>query len=327
MAETTDNNQLEYNFTAVEAEQGVRLDIALAQRLPEYSRSCLQIWIRQGYVQVNGRVCKPREPLQAQQNISIKAPISTITKDKPQDIALDIIDEDEQLIIINKPAGMTVHPGAGNPDNTLLNALLHHHNELEQLPRAGIIHRLDKDTSGLLVVPKTLTSHRMLSQQLQTHQMERHYLTIVKGRLISGGTINAAIGRHRTKRTLMAVVDTGKPATSHYRIQERFGHHSLLKFMLETGRTHQIRVHCQSINHPIIGDQTYGKRPSLPKGASSELIEALQGFKRQALHAYRIELTHPTSLTKMHWQAPLPDDFTQLLETIRTYDPDDSTQT
>ncbi len=327
MAEDHSNNQVEYQFTVSAAEHGARLDVTLAQRLTNYSRSRLQAWIKQGLVLIDGAPCKPRVLLACNQVIDINAPDMIITRAKPQAIPLDIIHEDDALMVINKPAGLIVHPGAGNPDNTLLNALLYYHPALEQLPRAGIIHRLDKDTSGLLVIPKTLTSHHALSQQLQSRQMARHYLALVKGNFVAGATIDAPIGRHHIHRTRMAVTDSGKPAITHYRIHERFGHYTLLKLMLETGRTHQIRVHCQHIKHPIIGDPVYGKRPAFAKNGHPDLLRCLQTFKRQALHAYRLELVHPQDQKSYHWTSPLPDDLDTLITTVRKHDPYECTDT
>ncbi len=296
-----------------------RLDAALAQLFPDYSRNQIQQWIREGYVQIDNKIIqKPRQPVLENQTITITATIRENTEWQAQAIPLTIIYEDETLIVINKPIGLIVHPGAGNPDHTLVNALLHHAPELASIPRAGIIHRLDKDTSGLLVIAKTLPAHTALIKQMQARDIEREYRAIVHGVIISGGTIDLPMARHPTQRTKMAVRETGKPAVTHYRVLEHFREHTLLAVKLETGRTHQIRVHFAHYNYPIVGDPTYGKRgqyqyPELPQAAQ----EALNSFKHQVLHAYKLSLTHPVTKKRMEWKAPLPEDFERLVRVLR----------
>lgn len=296
---------------------GLRLDQALAKLFPDYSRARLQAWIKAGAVTVDGKYLKPSDKVQVQQLIEIKTALTAESSWEPQSIELDIIHEDENILVINKQPGLVVHPGAGNRDKTLLNALLHHAPNLATLPRAGIVHRLDKNTSGLLVIAKTLNAHQKLIKQLQTRVVKREYQALVNGILISGGTITAPIGRHPIHRTHMAVVVTGKPAITHYRILERYQVHTLLKVQLETGRTHQIRVHLSHIHHPLVGDPTYAGRLRLPPQATEKLKQALHNFKRQALHAWRLELKHPKTEKIISWEAPLPDDMENLLKLLR----------
>ncbi len=238
---------------------------------------------------------------------------------KAENLPLDIIFEDDAILVINKPAGLVVHPGAGNTHKTLVNALLHYLPELKKLPRAGIIHRLDKDTSGLLIIPKILNAHTKLVKQLQARTIKREYTAVVQGVLIAGGSINAAIGRHARLRKKMAVTEGshGKAAISHYRVIERFNHHTLINVKLETGRTHQIRVHMAHIHHPLVGDKTYPGRFHLPKKAGPLLMNCLRHFPRQALHAHCLGITHPISLQTMTWHIPLPEDMEQLICCLR----------
>lgn len=301
------------------AEQaGARLDQALAQLLPEFSRARLQQWISAGKVRIDGRAPRGvRERVMGGEQVVVEALIERSGDCLAQPITLDILHEDEALLIINKPAGLVVHPAAGNPDGTLQNALLHHAPELGALPRAGIVHRLDKDTSGLLVVARTLQSHRALVEQLRLRQVHREYRALVLGELVAGGRIEAPIGRHPTQRTRMAVVAGGRPSVTHYRVLERYPGHSLLAVELETGRTHQIRVHMAHLRHPLVGDRTYGVRPRPPRGADPALTEALQHFPRQALHAIRLGLTHPSSGEPALWEAPMAPDLEALLGKLR----------
>lgn len=298
---------------------GKRLDQVLAELMPEYSRSRWQLWIKAGYVTSDHQACRPRDKIQGGETIQIRLPKQPTTETEwtAQAIPLDLLYEDEALLVINKPQGLVVHPAAGNPDNTLANALLHHVPALATIPRAGVIHRLDKDTSGLLVVAKTLPAHTALTHQLQQRLIKREYEAIVCGQLIAGGTIEAPIARHPSYRQRMAVMESGKPAITHYRIKERFRAHTRLQIQLETGRTHQIRVHFNFIHHPLVGDPVYGKRLQLPPKATDTLIAALRQFKRQALHAIKLGLTHPVSGEYMEWQAPLPDDLQNLLQALR----------
>ncbi|GAB6067128.1 23S rRNA pseudouridine(1911/1915/1917) synthase RluD [Methylothermus subterraneus] len=295
---------------------GQRLDQALACLFPDYSRSRLKQWIEAGRVSVDGQVRRPRDLLKGGERIKLQPAASKQESCQPQDIPLNLVFEDEHLIVIDKPAGLVVHPAAGHADGTLVNALLHHAPELAALPRAGIVHRLDKDTSGLLVVAKTLTAHKSLVEQLQARRVKREYLALVQGRLIAGGTIDAPIGRHPTDRKRFAVVEGGKEAITHYRVAAPFPHHTLLQVTLETGRTHQIRVHLAYLGFPLVGDPQYG-RLRLPPGASAETVAALRGFKRQALHAAQLGLCHPESGQEMRWQSPLPEDLRQLLQTLQ----------
>lgn len=297
---------------------GKRLDQCVADVFDEYSRSRLKEWILEGKVSVDGSVVTtPRTKLIGIETIELNALIEVEQAHQAQEIPLDIIYEDDDLIIINKPIDMVVHPGAGNRDGTLLNALLHHHPEIELVPRAGIVHRLDKDTTGLMVVAKNVPAHTNLVAQLQEREISREYEAIVVGTMVGGGTVDKPIGRHSTKRTSMAVKEMGKDATTHYRIIEKFREHTHLRLKLETGRTHQIRVHMAYIHHPLVGDPLYGTRLKLPKGATEELVQQLQGFKRQALHAIQLGLFHPATGEWMSWQSPLPDDFVALKEAIK----------
>ncbi|MGD9153533.1 MAG: 23S rRNA pseudouridine(1911/1915/1917) synthase RluD [Gammaproteobacteria bacterium] len=297
---------------------GNRIDQALAKLLPEYSRSLLKNWLDKHRITINGEFWQPKAKVAGDEIVVIDVEFEEQTTHQPEPIELNIVYEDNDILIINKPAGLVVHPGAGNRASTLLNALLHHAPKLKNIPRAGIIHRLDKDTSGLLVIAKTLKAHTYLVRQLQQHKIHREYETIVYGELISGGTIETQIGRHPTKRTKMAVVDVdrGKVATTHYRIIKKYKNFTHLRVKLGTGRTHQIRVHLAHIRHPIVGDQVYG-RIRLPKNASEKLIKTLQNFKRQALHASKLGLTHPSNHEWVEWQIELPQDIKNLLQNLR----------
>lgn len=295
---------------------GQRLDQVLAVLLPDYSRSRLQAWIREGRVAVDGAVMAASGRLRGGEQIGVDLPRQTIdTHPTAEAIALDIVHEDADLLVVNKPAGLVVHPGAGNPAGTLMNALLHHDPGLADVPRAGIVHRLDKDTTGLLLVARTLPAHKRLVELLAEREVHREYLALVQGQIIAGGTVDAPIGRHRTDRTRMAVSEGGRDAVTHYRVAQRFTHHTLLRVMLETGRTHQIRVHLASIGHAVVGDATYA-RLRLPPGASAECREALAAFRRQALHAAHLELPHPVSDAPLAFDAPLPDDMAALLAVL-----------
>lgn len=300
-----------------------RLDQILSQLFPAYSRTRLQHWIRNQQVWVNEELKRPRDKIKAGAKITILAipPMEEVSWEA-ESIPLTIIYEDEALLVVDKPAGLVVHPAAGNPNKTLINALLHYLPALKELPRAGIIHRLDKDTSGLLVIPKNLSAHNQLVRQLQARTIKREYIAVVQGLLISGGTINAAIGRHPRLRKKMAVVksSSAKQAISHYHVIERFLHHTLIKVVLETGRTHQIRVHMAHIHHALVGDKTYAGRCHLPKKANAELIKCLQQFPRQALHAQRLGVVHPVTLQAMEWESPLPEDIQKLILCLQQED-------
>lgn len=296
---------------------GRRLDQALAELFPEYSRARLQAWVKAGQVRVDEQLPRPRDKVVGGEVIRVRAEIASDAPLQAQPIALDIRYEDVALLVVNKPAGLVVHPAAGNPDGTLQNALLHHHPALAVVPRAGIVHRLDKLTSGLMVVAKTLEAHTDLVRQLQARSVGREYLALAQGGVSAGGMVDAPLGRHPVERKRIAVVDAGRHAVSHYRVEERFRAHTLLRVRLETGRTHQIRVHMAHIHHPLVGDPVYGGRLRLPKGASDELVAALRGFRRQALHATRLTLRHPASGAALSWEVQAPADFQDLLTACR----------
>jgi len=306
--------------TVPEYLDGQRSDIIASELFPNFSRSRLQSWIKDGSLLVDGSQVRPKDKLLVNQCLSLNAEYEQQERWEPQNIPLNLVYEDEHLLVVDKPVGLVVHPAAGNPDGTLLNALLHHVPETGSVPRAGIVHRIDKDTSGLLVVAKTVESQLILVRQLQERTVKREYLCITEGTLIAGATVDAPISRHPRSRLKMAVVASGKDAITHYRIGERFSSHTLLKVQLETGRTHQIRVHMEHIKHPLVGDQLYGGRPRLPKGVSAKLRETLQGFPRQALHAAHLSLQHPDTGEIMNWQSPLPEDMEQLLTSLREHE-------
>ena len=297
--------------------QGLRLDQALAQMFPDYSRSRLKSWLVGGQVLVDGAAWRPRDRVEGGEIVELTVVHEAAVRAEPEPISLDIPFEDEALIVVNKPAGLVVHPGAGNASGTLMNALLHHDGSLEVLPRAGIIHRIDKDTSGLLLVAKTLPAHTVLVNQLANREISRRYRAICGGVLTGGGTIDAAIGRHPVDRTRMTVREDGRPAVTHYTVLERFRAHTYINVRLETGRTHQIRVHFAHRRHALVGDPVYGGRLAIPAGASDELHTALRGFRRQALHASRLEFAHPETGDLVSVEAPLPEDFEQLLGALR----------
>jgi 23S rRNA pseudouridine1911/1915/1917 synthase len=295
---------------------GQRLDQALARLFPEYSRSRLKAWLLDGAIIVDGTSPRPRDPVQGGENVILRLEPEVVVTAQPEPIALDVVFEDESLMVINKPAGLVVHPGAGNYRGTLMNGLLHHAPELEKLPRAGIVHRLDKETSGLLLIGKTLPAHTALVRLLADREIARIYLAVCNGVLTGGGTIDAAIGRHRVDRKRMCVREDGKPAVTHYTVLERFAAHTYVRVKLETGRTHQIRVHFAHRRHALVGDPTYGGRLALPAGAGESLIVVLRGFRRQALHAARLEFVHPISGKALSFKSPPPPDFENLLAAL-----------
>lgn len=295
---------------------GQRLDQVLAELFPDYSRSRLQQWVRAGEVLVDGAQRKAKDRVLGGEKIVIAAELEEATGVVAQDIALDVVYEDQDLLVINKPAGLVVHPAAGNPDGTLQNALLHYDASLNTVPRAGIVHRLDKDTSGLLVVARNLTAHQSLVAQLQARTVKREYLALVWGLLIAGGTVDAPVGRHSTDRKRMAVNSFGKPAITHYRIEARYRGHTLVRVNLETGRTHQIRVHMTHLRSPLLGDPVYGGRPRVPAGMSATARAAVLAFNRQALHATRLSLRHPANGEVMEWYAPLPADMVAIINIL-----------
>ena len=308
---------VQLELTIPEEMRGRRLDQALAALVSEYSRSRLQQWIRSGYVTLDGRLPQVREKVVGGEIVRINAIITEQIVDEAEPILLDIVYEDADLMVINKPAGLVVHPAAGNPAGTLLNALLHHDAEQAVLPRAGIVHRLDKSTSGLMMVARSLTAHKRLVDALQAHTVKREYLAVVNTVLTAGGCIDAPIGRHPVDRKRMAVVSGGKQAVTHYRVEQRYRAHTLVRVQLETGRTHQIRVHMAYRHYPLVGDPVYGGRLRLPKSADDQVIEVLSGFRRQALHATRLTVEHPVSGEQMSWHAEVPPDMARLIEVLR----------
>lgn len=310
----------EENFTVSVPEycHGKRLDQALAALCPQHSRARLQAWIKNGFVSVDGALLKQKDSVRGGQRIVVQAPLESRNPDwVEQAIPVDILHEDEDLILVNKAAGLVTHPGAGNPDRTLVNALLFHCPELARLPRAGIVQRLDKDTSGIMVVAKSLRAHTRLTRDLQRRTIIREYRALAHGCLLSGGAINAAIGRHPTRRTRMAVTASGRPAVTHYRIIRRYPVCTWLSLRLETGRTHQIRVHLHDLGHPVVGDPVYHGGYKLPRAVSPALREKFQTFPRQALHATRLTLRHPADDEQCSWRAPLPADMEDLLAALR----------
>ena len=298
------------------SQAGQRLDQALAELLPDYSRSRLKGWIEAGEILVDGASRRPRDKVSGGEAIEVAATVHQEIEARPQPIPLHVVFEDRHVLVIDKPAGLVVHPGAGNPDSTLQNALLAHDAALAALPRAGIVHRLDKDTSGLLIVARTLPAHTALVRMLEAREIHREYAAICRGVMTGGGTIDAPIDRHPTDRVRMAIREGGREAVTHYRVIRRFRAHTHVRVQLETGRTHQIRVHLAHIGYPIVGDRVYGGRLALPKGASESLREALRAFPRQALHAARLQLGHPVRGKPIDTTSPLPLDMTQLLERL-----------
>jgi 23S rRNA pseudouridine1911/1915/1917 synthase len=299
------------------AQAGLRFDQAVAELFPEHSRSRLAGWIRSGELTVDGSVAKPRTPVVEGAAVRLRASVTVVTRDRSQPIALTMLYEDEHLLIVNKPAGLVVHPGAGNRDGTLVNALLNHDPRLEQLPRAGIVHRLDKDTSGALLVARTLQAHTALVALLAERGIQRQYEAVVNGAMVAGGTVDAPLDRHRTDRLRRTVSESGRPALTHYRVRERFRAQTLVECRLETGRTHQIRVHMQHVRYPLVGDPLYGGGLRLPRLATAELDSALRGFRRQALHAERLAFVHPMSGEEVIAESPRPDDLRALLNALR----------
>ncbi len=295
---------------------GLRLDHALSELMPDYSRSRLQQWIKNEQVTINGGFLKPKEKVKINDLIEVKAELESQGEWLPEDIPLNILFEDDDIIILNKPANMVVHPAAGNYTGTLVNALLNHYPEIETVPRAGIVHRLDKDTTGLMVVAKNLSAHAHIVDQLQTREMGREYEAIVSGVMTGGGTVDEPIARSPKNRKKMAVSPFGKRAVTHYRVIKRFNANSHIRVKLETGRTHQIRVHMAHINYPLVGDTTYAGRLKIPARASDFLKDALRQFGRQALHAKKITLIHPRTQEEMSWESDLPQDMLSLLDSL-----------
>lgn len=312
------SQQIQLVATVENSQLGQRLDQALAELFPDYSRSRIKEWILADCVKVNNQIVnKPREKVLGGEAIEVNTVIEEDARWEAQPIELNIVYEDDDILVINKPRDLVVHPGAGNPDGTVLNALLYYYPAIADVPRAGIVHRLDKDTTGLMVVAKTIPAQTRLVEALQKREITREYEAVAIGTMTAGGTVSEPIARHSTKRTHMAVHPMGKEATTHYRVMEHFRAHTRLRLRLETGRTHQIRVHMSHINHPLVGDQLYGGRPRPPKGASQEFINALRGFDRQALHATMLRLHHPVTDELLEWHAPIPQDMVDLIEALR----------
>ncbi|EOB2875702.1 23S rRNA pseudouridine(1911/1915/1917) synthase RluD [Vibrio vulnificus] len=304
--------QIELTNTVKDSQLGQRLDQAIAELFADFSRSRLKEWLLDGKVTVDGNVVtKPRTKVMGGEVITVLAELEDEVRWEAQDIPLDIVYEDDDILVINKPRDFVVHPGAGTPDGTVLNALLFHCPEVAEVPRAGIVHRLDKDTTGLMVVAKTVPAQTRLVRALQKRNITREYEAIAIGRMTAGGKVDKPIGRHATKRTLMAVSPMGKPAVTHFR------EHTRIRLRLETGRTHQIRVHMSYLQHPLLGDAAYGGRARIPAGASEDVTAMIRNFDRQALHAVMLRFEHPITGEEMEFHAPVPDDMVELTETLR----------
>lgn len=317
------SEHLEKSTTVASEAHGLRIDSMIAQWIPEYSRSQISNWIKMGAVTLNHKPCKPKDKISVGDLIAVNINLNEREVEfnlcQAEDIPLDIIYEDNEVLVLNKAAGMVVHPGAGNPDHTLVHALLHHEPNLRNLPRAGIIHRLDKDTTGLLVVAKSLTAHTSLIRQMQAREIQRQYIALVQGHVIGGGTLDTGFGRHPKNRLKMTVTGQGRQAITHYTVNRHYHDYTLLDVSLMTGRTHQIRVHMAYIHHPIVGDPLYGGRMRLPSLNSEPLKDILHGFKRQALHALTLGFTHPKTNERLTCEAPIPEDFDTLLHALDDY--------
>jgi len=308
------DNTTKYHYIVPDDMVGQRLDKALAQLCSDYSRSTIQGWIKQGLVVMDDELPRQKDKVYGGEQLEVEVPQISKGEWEAQDIDLDIVYEDEAMLVVNKPAGLVVHPGAGNPDRTLLNGLLAYLPASRALPRVGIVHRLDKDTSGLMVVAKTEAARLGLSEQLVDHSLHREYLALVNGRVISGNTIDEPIARDKGDRRKMAINMMGKEAVTHYRVDQRFRNHTLLRVQLETGRTHQIRVHMTHSGFPLVGDPVYGRRLAIAGDCHPLLEKELRRFKRQALHATRIEYAHPVSAEHQSWERPLPNDMQKLVD-------------
>ncbi|MFK7864772.1 MAG: 23S rRNA pseudouridine(1911/1915/1917) synthase RluD [Pseudohongiellaceae bacterium] len=309
--------KIELSANVPESLAGNRFDQIAAQLFPDYSRSRLQSWIKEGLLRVNDLKMRPRDLLVEGDALAITTELEAQEEWQAEELALDVVFEDEHMLVVNKAAGVVVHPAAGNRAGTLLNGLLHRYPQLEEVPRAGIVHRLDKDTTGLLMVAKNLVSHTKLVNLLQKREISREYKAVVRGTLTGGGTIDKPLGRHPVNRKKRAIAIDGQDAVTHYKIAERFRTHTLVDVKLETGRTHQIRVHMASINCALLGDPMYGGRLQIPGASHENLISTLRNFRRQALHAQRLGLIHPITGAEMSWSAPLPADMEALLEALR----------
>ena len=299
---------------------GSRLDAAIAEMLPELSRNKITSWIKSGAILIDSNSFKPKDKVLGGEIIEVNASSEENSKWIAEDIELDIVYEDAEILVLNKPPGLVTHPGAGNTHGTLANGVLFARPELSQLDRAGIVHRLDKDTSGLMVIAKTESSKLSLIKQLEVHSVSREYYAIVYGSMVTGGMVDEPIGRDSSNRQKQAVTKSGKPAITHYRVIEKFKNFTLIKAILETGRTHQIRVHMSHIGHPLLGDFTYGGKVRFPKGATEELKVAIKEFPRQALHAKKLSITHPRDNKELTWKSKLPEDLDTMINILRKYD-------
>ena len=313
------NERIQHQATVLPNQAGRRIDQIAAELFGDFSRARLQEWIKSGHLTVDGVAVRGKDKVKTGNVLALDAELESRENWAAQELALDVVYEDTSLLVINKPAGLVVHPGAGSPDGTMLNALLFRDPQLAAIPRAGIVHRLDKDTTGLLVIARTLQAHADLVRQLQERTVKREYEAVVCGSFTGGGKVDAPMGRHPRDRVKMAVVASGKPAITHFRIVQRFETYTHLRVQLETGRTHQIRVHMAHIGHPLLGDTLYGARLRLPKHADEELKTVLQDFRRQALHAAQLGLIHPVTGEYLQWQAPLPDDMQVLLNALKAH--------
>lgn len=313
------NERIQHQATVLPDQAGHRIDQIAAELFGDFSRARLQEWIKSGHLTVDGVAVRGKDKVKTGNVLALDAELESRENWAAQELALDVVYEDTSLLVINKPAGLVVHPGAGSPDGTMLNALLFRDPQLAAIPRAGIVHRLDKDTTGLLVIARTLQAHADLVRQLQERTVKREYEAVVCGSFTGGGKVDAPMGRHPRDRVKMAVVASGKPAITHFRIVQRFETYTHLRVQLETGRTHQIRVHMAHIGHPLLGDTLYGARLRLPKHADEELKTVLQDFRRQALHAAQLGLIHPVTGEYLQWQAPLSDDMQVLLNALKAH--------
>ena len=307
---------IQQQFKITEKNSATRLDQALSSLMPDYSRSKIQEWIQSGFIFLNGKACKPKQQVYVGDLIELDVPFIAKLVDKPENIAFEILHQDSDVFVINKPANLVVHPAAGHDNGTLVNGLLNIDPNLEQLSRAGIVHRLDKDTTGVMVVARTLKAHASLVDQLQRREVKREYVAITQGVVTAGRTIEAEIARHPQNRKKMSVQKHGKPAITHFQVARKFAHHSLIDVQLETGRTHQIRVHMAHINYPLLGDPVYGGRPRVPAGINSDLANKLRGFKRQALHARRLSFKRPGHDEHCSFEAAIPQDLQIMLDAL-----------
>lgn len=310
--------RLSLQFQLDESYLGQRIDQVAALIWNEFSREKLKQWLKDGHLLVNGNTVKPKYKCEGNELLTLDVELEVQTKSLPENIPLNVVYEDDDIIVINKPVGMVVHPGAGNTTGTLVNALLYHYPKSAELARAGLVHRIDKDTSGLLVVAKNLEAQFSLSKQLAKKSVYRLYDLVVYGNIIAGGTIDEPIKRHPVDRVKMAVLPGGRDAVTHYNVKERFQHFTRVQARLETGRTHQIRVHFSYLGFGLVGDSVYMSRVRVPAGASELLADTLRGFKRQALHAAKLGLIHPRSGEEMMFEAPWAEDFAQLIEVLRS---------